>query len=117
MVRFMINMNPNYYGQIHDKHESQLLWSDSVRNMINMNPNYYGQILFPKKTAKFAATSCPPSKSLMQAQGVEGGRASSKDASAPSKTVFLPCRNCDFIQNPMPPLQSSHNLDYTKYTA
>lgn len=56
-----------------------------------MNPNYYGQILFPK-TAKFAAVSCPPSKSLMQAQGVEGGRAalSSKDASAPSKNCVSP---------------------------
>lgn len=108
-----------------------------------MNPNYYGQILFPK-TAKFAAVSCPPSKSLMQAQGVEGGRAALSArgvrgaarrgrGAAPraarrhfcikrcirafNKLCFSHAETVILYNNPMPPLQSSHNLDYTKYTA
>lgn len=88
-----------------------------------MNPNYYGQILFPK-TAKFAAVSCPPSKSLMQAQGVEGGRADARRhfcikrcIRAFNKLCFSHAETVILYNNPMPPLQSSHNLDYTKYTA
>ena len=58
-----------------------------------MNPNYYGQILFPK-TAKFAAVSCPPSKSLMQAQGVAGQRPVPPDAISASKDASAPSTNC-----------------------